>query len=168
MGPLITPRTGSFGRASDRTGAAAAGIQALHFGLFSHFMHSARKEKIIRAQARLSHPRRNRLSRLLCDFELHGSLRFCCTIMACRAIRSPWETSRTRSLTRWQARSWLSIANSNKAKSRLRGEDLACRAKPHQGRLDDVYAHQVGLDFVPGAAIKATILFPTPFMSLPL
>ena len=45
---------------------------------------------------------------------------FCCMTMARAATRSPWQMSRTFSLTRSQARSLLSIPRSNSARSRAR------------------------------------------------
>lgn len=48
-----------------------------------------------------------------------GRCVFCCVTMAREAMRSPWQMSRTRSLTRSQARRLLSMARSNMARSRL-------------------------------------------------
>ncbi len=49
--------------------------------------------------------------------------------MARAATWSPWETSRTRSWTRSQARSLLSIARSNRARSRARSVDSCSRPR---------------------------------------
>jgi hypothetical protein len=62
---------------------------------------------------------------LLCQFQgivsnCTGREVFCCMTMARAATRSPWQMSRTFSLTRSQARSLLSIPRSNSARSRAR------------------------------------------------
>src|ERR1700712_4988693 len=86
-------------------------------------VNAARKEEVIRSQARLFDPLLHGVAGRLRDFELlncTGRCVLCCITTARDATCSPWHTSRTLRLTRSQPRSLLSIPRLNSASSRTR------------------------------------------------
>jgi len=82
-------------------------------------MDSSRKQKVGRSQRSCLDPTLHAIPRLLGDLDCTGRWIFCCMTVVRGATREPWQTSRTRNLVRSQARSLLSIARLNIARSRV-------------------------------------------------
>jgi hypothetical protein len=127
-----SPVDQSWLRASDRVGSVRGRIEAdllhppidnssvLPSAKVRRRVQSAGKQIVVAAQHRRLDPCLDGLPRCWGDLELHWPLGLLLRTIAREATRSPWHRSRTRSFTRSQPRSLLSMPRSNRARSRVR------------------------------------------------